>query len=72
MPPWVASTTLSPELRHRLRGALLALNADAQARQALQQADVQGFAPVDDAAYGPIRQMSRSAERYPLPVTRAA
>jgi phosphonate transport system substrate-binding protein len=72
MPPWVASTRLAPALRQRLRDALLALGTDAQAREALAQAEVQGFAAVDDDWYGPIRQMSRSAARYPLPVTRAA
>ncbi len=72
MPPWVASTRLAPELRHRLREALLALGADAQARAALAQADVQGFARVDDDWYAPIRQMSLSAARYRLPVSRAA
>lgn len=72
MPPWVASTRLAPALRQRLRDALLTLGTDAQARDALEQAEVLGFAAVDDGWYAPIRQMSRSAARYPLPVTRAA
>jgi len=72
MPPWVASTRLAPALRQRLRKALLALGTDAQAREAFERAEVHGFAAVDDDWYAPIRQMSRSAERYPLPVTRAA
>ena len=55
-----------------LRDALLALGTDVQARQALEWADVNGFAAVDENWYAPIRQMSRSAARYPLPVTRAA
>lgn len=72
MPPWVASTQLAPALRHRLRQALLALGSDVQSRQALDRADVQGFAVVDDEGYAPIRQMAVSAARYPLPVTRSA
>ena len=72
MPPWVVSTRLAPALRHRLRDALLALGTDARTREALERADVQGFAMVDDDWYAPIRQMSLSAARYPLPVTRAA
>ena len=72
MPPWVASTRLAPALRQRLRDALLRLGTDTQAQDALDLADVQGFAAVDDDWYAPIRQMSRSAARYALPVTRAA
>ena len=72
MPPWVASTRLAPALRQRLRDALLALGTDAQSRVAFEQAEVQGFAAVDDDWYRPIRQMSRSAAHYPLPITRAA
>ncbi|HEY8709665.1 MAG TPA: PhnD/SsuA/transferrin family substrate-binding protein, partial [Burkholderiaceae bacterium] len=65
------ATRLAPALRQRLRDALLALGTDAQAREALERADVQGFAAVDENWYAPIRQMSLSAARYPLPVTRA-
>ena len=72
MPPWVASTRLAPALRQRLRDAQLALGTDAQSRVAFEQAEVQGFAAVDDDWYRPIRQMSRSAAHYPLPITRAA
>ena len=72
MLPWVASTRLAPAVRQRLRDALLALGTDAQSREAFEQAEVQGFAAVDDAWYGPIRQMSRSAARYALPIGRAA
>lgn len=72
MPPWVASTGLAPGLRQQLREALLTLGADAQARAALDEADVQGFVVVDDDGYAPLRHMSRSAARYALPVTRAA
>ena len=71
MPPWVASTRLAPAVRQRLRDALLALGTDAQSRVAFEQAELQGFAAIDDGWYGPIRQMSRSAARYPLPITRA-
>lgn len=72
MPPWVASTRLAPDLRQQLRDALLTLGADAQAGAALDEADVRGFVVVDDEGYAPLRHMSRSAARYPFPVTRAA
>ncbi len=72
MPPWVASTRLAPALRSRIRQALLMLGDDPRVGEALARANVEGFAAVNDDWYAPIRQMSRSAARYPLPVTRAA
>ena len=72
IPPRVASSCLPMTTHAALRAALLALPFDAASEAAFEQAQVLGFARVDDAWYDPIRAMARSAVTYPLDVVRAA
>jgi phosphonate transport system substrate-binding protein len=61
--PVVAADRLPQRLRAELRAVLLGLAAEEEARPHLARALVEGFAPVTDATYDPIRAMLAAAER---------
>lgn len=61
IPPVVASTTLSPQVRDQLRRELLAMHADDEGAAILRAGLIARFVPVEDAYYNPIRQMVRRA-----------
>lgn len=60
--PVVASCRLPAQLRASLRAALLAMGGDPAARKWLARGFIEGFAPVTDADYEPIRAMLAAAE----------
>jgi phosphonate transport system substrate-binding protein len=64
--PWAVKAELDPELRQRIRAALLALNDNESGRAVLAAARLTGFAAARDADYDPHRHivLEVSGERY--------
>jgi phosphonate transport system substrate-binding protein len=60
--PVVAAGRLPPELRSDVRDALLAMGTDPEAREILDYAFVERFAPMGDADYDDIRMMLDAVE----------
>jgi len=60
--PVVAATRLPTDLKEELRAALLTMDGDAQAKEALGRGLVERFVPVVDSDYDPIRRMLEAAE----------
>lgn len=60
-PPIVAGAGVPPDLRQRLRHALIRLDEDAAGSRLLHEAMLRSLAPVDDGTYDSVRSMQRTA-----------
>jgi phosphonate transport system substrate-binding protein len=65
MPPVIAAATLPMDLTKRLTAALLQMHTTAAGQSILREAGVQGFAPVHDRDYDPIRHILRALAAQP-------
>ncbi|MFP2927867.1 PhnD/SsuA/transferrin family substrate-binding protein [Pyxidicoccus sp. 3LG] len=63
IPPVVVSTKMAPELRARMRLALLHMHEDSEGRRILDEALLSRFVPVEDAHYDGIRRRHELARR---------
>lgn len=66
MPPWVIGRHVAPELRERIRAALLAMHHDREGRVVLAASGLARFELVGDRDYDPLREMERSARHVRL------
>ena len=57
MPPWVASSIVPANLRHRVRRTLLDMHADPEGAEILNAIGIAAFVRVRDRTYDPIRRM---------------
>jgi len=65
IPPIVVRPNIPPQLRERLRTALLTMHEDPEGALILQGMMTHRFVPADDAAYGTIREMRDFIRRKP-------
>lgn len=65
--PYAARLGIDPETRRRLTAGLLRAAEDPDAAAARETLLIAGMLPIDDAAYAPIPEMRRKAERLGYP-----
>lgn len=69
-PPIVVRNDLAPEIRERLRTALIGMATDVQATSILALLDLDGFTEVSPTLYDPIREIARNASQSAAEVAR--
>lgn len=62
IPPWLISTRVPPELRSRLRTALLQMEAEPEGQAILAAGGIARFVEASDRDYDPIRHMTKIAD----------
>lgn len=62
IPPWLISTRVSPDLRSRLRTALLQMEAEPDGQAILAASGIARFVQASDRDYDPIRHMTKIAD----------
>jgi phosphonate transport system substrate-binding protein len=66
IPPWVISTEVDAELRHKMCGTLTQMHKDPVGAKILGRHAVARYLAVDDSFYNPIRDMHRKAQQVKL------